>query len=94
MQTLSEIVPDYAGQVDFYVVAYTETARELDSYVRRHEFTGMTPAQPEGSMLRDLKIISQSAMLAMDAAGVITFRKESYRGKTPDFRAEFERLIQ
>ena len=35
----------------------------------------MIATQPVGSMLADLRITSQSSMIAMDAIGVITFRK-------------------
>ena len=46
-------------------------------------------------MLRDLKITSQSSMLAMDANSVITFRKGYGRGADEGtLRAEFERLTQ
>lgn len=35
----------------------------------------MIATQPLGSMLADLRITSQSSMIAMDSHGVITFRK-------------------
>ena len=53
----------------------------------------MTATQPVGSMLRDLQIVSQSSMLALDANGIITFRK-GYGGRSADFNAEFARLTQ
>lgn len=53
----------------------------------------MTATQPVGSMLRDLEIVSQSSMLALDANSVITFRK-GYGGRSADFAAEFARLVQ
>ena len=46
-------------------------------------------------MLRDLKITSQSSMLAMDANSCITFRKGYGRvADEPTLRNEFERLTQ
>ena len=91
MRTLNPIIAEYAGQVDFYLVAFNESAAELDGYIGAEGYANMTAAQPEGAMLRDLEIVSQSSMLALDAAGVITFRK-GYGGGSVDFRAEFARL--
>ena len=53
----------------------------------------MIPAEPVGSMLADLRIVSQSSMIAVDGAGVITFRK-GYGGAGADFAGEFEKLVQ
>ena len=53
----------------------------------------MIATQPVGSMLADLKIVSQSSMLAADGAGVITFRKGYGRGGDAEtLREEFRRL--
>ena len=51
----------------------------------------MMSTQPVGAMLADLQIVSQSSMIGVDGAGVITFRK-GYGGRGVDFGAEFERL--
>ena len=93
MRTLNPIVAEYAGQVDFYLVAFNESADTLDAYIAENGYANMTAVQPVGSMLRDLKIVSQSSILAMDSAGVITFRK-GYGGREADFSAEFARLVQ
>ena len=53
----------------------------------------MTATQPVGTMLADLKIVSQSSMIAVDSAGVITFRK-GYGGRGADFGAGFAKLVQ
>ena len=93
MQTLSKIVPDYVGKVDFYLVAFNEDTATLERYVADRQYTNMASAQPAGSLLRDLKIVSQSSMLALDADGVITFRKGYGRGGSAEqLRAEFGRL--
>ena len=91
MRTLNPIIAEYAGRVDFYLVAFNQSAAELDEYIVKEGYANMTAAQPEGAMLRDLAIVSQSSMLALDAAGVIAFRK-GYGGRAVDFRAEFARL--
>ena len=93
MRTLNPIIANYAGQVDFYLVSFSETAAALDGYIADNGYSNMTATQPVGAMLRDLKIVSQSSMLAMDANGVITFRK-GYGGRSADFDAEFARLVQ
>ena len=91
MRTLNPIVAEYAGQVDFYLVAFNESAAALEAYIAENGYANMIAAQPVGSMLSDLKIVSQSSMLAMDRAGVITFRK-GYGAGSVDFRGELERI--
>ena len=93
MRTLNPIIANYADRVDFYLVSFSETAAALDGYIAENGYANMTATQPVGSMLRDLKIVSQSSMLALDANGVITFRK-GYGGRSADFDAEFARLVQ
>ncbi len=94
MQTLSQIVPEYAEQVDFYLVSYNENAATLEDYISGRQYADMTPAQPVGSMLRDLRIVSQSSMLALDANGVIAFRKGFGGGSADKLRSEFQALTQ
>lgn len=93
LRTLNPIVAEYAGQVDFYLVAFNESAATLEGYIAENGYANMTAAQPVGSMLRDLKIVSQSSVIAVDGAGVITFRK-GYGGRGADFGAEFAKLVQ
>ena len=52
----------------------------------------MIATQPVGSMLADLKIVSQSSMIALDEHGVITFRK-GYGGGG-DYVGAFRDLAQ
>jgi len=87
------LVAAHAGQVDFYLVAFNEGAETLEGYIAERGFTDMTATQPVGAMLADLKIVSQSSMIAVDSAGVITFRK-GYGGRGADFGAEFAKLVQ
>lgn len=90
MRTLAPIVTEYAGQVDFYLVSFNESAGRLESYIEDNGYSNMTATQPVGSMLRDLKIVSQSSMIALDAQGVITFRK-GYGGRG-DFAGAYRTL--
>ena len=87
------MIAQHAEQVDFYLVAFNEGAGTLEEYISERGFTDMTATQPVGTMLADLKIVSQSSMIAVDSAGVITFRK-GYGGRGADFGAEFARLVQ
>ncbi len=95
MRTLAPIVAEYAAEVDFYLVSFNESAERLARYIAEKGYANMTATQPVGAMLRDLKIVSQSSMLAMDAGSVITFRK-GYGGSVDErtLRSEFERLAQ
>ena len=86
------MVAEHAGQVDFYLVAFNESAATLDSYAADHGYTNMISTQPVGTMLADLQIVSQSSMIAVDSAGVITFRK-GYGGRG-DYSAAFSELAQ
>lgn len=74
-------------------MSFSENAAALDGYIAENGYANMTATQPVGSMLRDLQIVSQSSMLALDANGIITFRK-GYGGRSADFNAEFARLTQ
>ena len=96
MRTLAPILTDYADRVDFYLVSFNENADALEGYIAENQYVNMTAVQPVGAMLRDLAIVSQSSMLAMDGGGVITFRKGygSRGGDAATLRGEFERLAQ
>ena len=80
MRTLAPIITEYADQIDFYLVSFNESAGRLESYIDDNGYSNMTATQPVGSMLRDLKITSQSSMIGLDAQSVITFRK-GYGGR-------------
>ena len=92
MQTLSKVAPEFAGQVDFYLVSYNEDAATLDAYASGQSYTDVIAAQPVGRMLRDLEIVSQSSMMALDGDGIITYRKGFGGGSESTLRAQFEQL--
>ncbi len=56
-------------------MSFSESASRLDGYIEENGYSDMIATQPVGSMLADLRITSQSSMIALDAQGVITFRK-------------------
>ena len=74
MQTLDPIASEFPD-IDFYVVAYNETAAEIDAYIQEKGYTDVIAAQPVGSMLADLEITRQMAMMAVNADGVIYHRQ-------------------
>ena len=74
MQTLDPIASEYP-EIDFYVVAYNETAAEIDAYIQEKGYTDLIAAQPVGTMLADLEITRQMAMMAVNADGVIYHRQ-------------------
>ena len=94
LQTLSKIVPDFTEQVDFYLVSYNEPVATLVDYISSQRYIEMTAAEPVGAMLRDLNIVSQSSMLALDASGIIAYRKGFGSGGSEELRAQFSQLAQ
>ncbi len=74
MQTLDPIASEFP-EIDFYVVAYNETAAEIDAYIQEKGYTDVIAAQPVGTMLADLEITRQMAMMAVNADGVIYHRQ-------------------
>ena len=74
MQTLDPIASEY-DEIDFYVVAFNESAETIDRYIEEKGYTDLIAAQPEGTMLEDLEITRQMAMLALNSEGVIYHRQ-------------------
>ena len=77
------------------MVAFNESGETIDNYIADQEYSNMIAAAPVGTMLADLKIVSQSSMIAVDGGGVITFRKGYGRGGDAEtLRGQFELLAQ
>ena len=74
MQTLNPIASEYRD-IDFYVVAYNESAAEVENYIKENGYTDLIAAQPVGTMLEDLEITRQMAMLALNSEGLIYHRQ-------------------
>ena len=73
-------------------MSFNESAGRLEGYIDDNGYSDMIATQPVGSMLRDLKITSQSSMIGLDAGGVITFRK-GYGGRG-DYEGAYQQLGQ
>ena len=89
MQTLDPIASEFP-EIDFYVVAYNETAAEVDAYIQQKGYTDLIAAQPVGSMLADLEITRQMAMMAVNADGVIYHRQ--LMGSADQWSPQFSEL--
>ena len=89
MQTLDPIASEFP-EIDFYVVAYNETAAEVDAYIQEKGYTDLIAAQPVGSMLADLEITRQMAMMAVNADGVIYHRQ--LMGSADQWSPQFSEL--
>ena len=74
MQTLDPIASQYP-EIDFYVVAFNESAAEVQQYIEEKGYTDLIAAQPEGTMLADLEITRQMAMVALNSEAVIYHRQ-------------------
>ena len=68
MQTLDPIATEYS-EIDFYVVAFNESAGTIEQYIEEQGYTDLIAAQPEGTMLADLEITRQMAMVALNSDG-------------------------
>ena len=75
-------------------MAFNESAQIIDDYIAGNNYEHMTAAEPTGTMLADFKIVSQSSIVAMDAAGVVTYRKGFGGGGAGEFSGEFDKLLQ
>ena len=74
MQTLNPIASEFP-EIDFYVVAYNEPADAIEAYIEENGYTDVIAAQPVGTMLADLEITRQMAMMAVNADGVLYHRQ-------------------
>ena len=89
MQTLNPIASEF-DEIDFYVVAYNESADTVKGYIEEQGYTDLIAAQPVGNMLADLEITRQMAMMAVNADGVIYHRQ--LMGTADQWSPHFTRL--
>ncbi len=91
MQTLDPIASEY-NAIDFYVVAFNESAAVIEQYIEENGYTDLIAAQPEGAMLEDLEITRQMAMLALNSEGVIYHRQ--LMGSADQWAPHFAQLTE
>ena len=76
------------------MVAFNESGETIDNYIADQGYSNMIAVAPVGTMLADMRITSQSSIVAVNGDGVITFRKGFGGGGSGEFTSEFEKLVQ
>ncbi len=74
MRTLDPIASKYPD-IDFYVVSYNEPVETIAQYIEDGGYTDLIPAAPVGTMLADLEVTRQMAMMALNGNGMIYHRQ-------------------
>ena len=88
---MTDIYPPFEDAVDFYVVGFNESLSELADYQGQSGHPGIL-ALPVGNMLRDFRVTSQSTKVAIDANGIITYRRGYGQGNSSDWPAVLQAL--
>ena len=74
MRTLDPIASKYPD-LDFYVVSYNEPVETIAEYIEEGGYTDVIPAGPVGTMLADLEVTRQMAMMVVNGNGMIYHRQ-------------------
>ena len=74
MRTLDPIASQYP-ELDFYVISYNEPVETIAEYIEEGGYTDVIPAEPVGTMLADLQVTRQMAMMAVNGNGMIYHRQ-------------------
>ena len=91
MQQLETFAAEYGDTVDFYIVSFNEDAGAIADYIAGRGYQSpFIPAQPVGAMLSDLAVTRQSAMMALNAHGLILYRQT--KGDAAQWPAWLDRL--
>ena len=88
---MTDIYPPFEDAVDFYVVGFNESLSELAEYQGQSGHPGIV-SLPVGNMLRDFRVTSQSTKVAIDANGIITYRRGYRQGRSSDWPAVLQAL--
>ena len=91
---MTTLHPDYTEKIAFYVVGSgpTQTVEQLEED-RQKEGYPWPVAEIAGSGLRDLRVLSQSTKIAIDGAGVITYRDSYGQGNVDIWQGVLEDLV-
>ena len=81
---MTDIYPPFEDAVDFYVVGFNESLSELAEYQGQSGHPGIV-SLPVGNMLRDFRVTSQSTKVAIDANGIITYRRGYGQGRSSEW---------
>ena len=88
---MTNIYPAFEDEVDFYVVGFNESLSELAEYQRQSGHPGIV-SLPVGNMLREFRVTSQSTKVAIDANGIITYRRGYGQGNSSEWPAVLQAL--
>jgi alkyl hydroperoxide reductase subunit AhpC len=91
LHELKEIYPEFSNDIEFITIGVdpTESIETLAQY--KHQIGQPWPiAKPIGSMISDLKILSQSAKVAFNSNGIITYRDGYGKGNRTVWREWME----
>ena len=92
MQQLETFAAEYGDAVDFYIVSFNEDAGVIADYIAGRGYRApFIPAQPVGTMLADLEVTRQSAMMALNGRGTVLYRQT--KGDATKWPAYLDRLV-
>ena len=91
MRGLSTVYPAFEDQVNLYAVAFNESLETLSASQDRTGHPGEV-ATPDGSMISDFKVTSQSTKVAIDGNGVIVYRAGIGQGDTNEWHGVLTEL--
>lgn len=74
MRSLDPIASKYPD-VEFYIVSYNEPVETIAEYIEEGGYTDVIPAAPVGTMLADLEVTRQMAMMVVNGNGMIYHRQ-------------------
>lgn len=89
MRSLDPIASKYPD-VTFYVVSYNEPVETIAEYIEEGGYTDVIPAGPVGTMLADLQVTRQMAMMVVNGNGMIYHRQ--VKGSASTWEPYFEAL--
>ena len=89
MRTLDPIASKYPD-LDFYVVSYNEPVEVIAEYIEEGGYTDVIPVAPVGTMLADLQVTRQMAMVTLNGNGMIYHRQ--VKGSASGSEAYFAEL--
>ena len=91
MRGLTDSYPPFKDTVELYVVAFNETLIDLQDYQNQSGHAG-TVAKAVGNIVRHFRVTQQSAKVAIDANGIITYRSGYGRGGPSEWAEVLKKL--
>ena len=93
MQQLKSVYPEFADDVSFYAVGmFPDTSIDVYEKFRMEKDYPWPVAVPQGALLPDLGVITQSTKISFNAEGIITHRNGMGGGNPEIWREVFTSL--